>query len=204
MQDSEKDNSSQSIRSHRAEYSADSTRIEANDTEYAPTDIQLPPHNLLYTLIIGVLGGMLATAISVAITFMNASLYQEASRLGDKMSLNTAWTITGLGCLDVFIDLLLSFAVGYLVGRKIVLRRRGLLAGALVGAIISLGGFLVHSLPIYPDKLVSTTPSSSSAMLIGILAAALFFLIYSAVGALIALWGVWAATRQHPYYQREV
>lgn len=193
MQDSEKD--------YPSEYSVDDTSLEADDTEYEPKDIQSPPHSLLYTLMIGVLGGLLATAISVAITFMNASLYQEASRLGDKMSLNTAWTITGLGCLGVFIDLMLSFAAGYLVGHMTVLRKRGLLAGALVGAIISLGGFIVHSLPTYPDKIVSTIPSSSGAIVIGILAAILFLLIYSAIGALIALWGAWTATRKHPYYQ---
>ena len=193
MQDSEKD--------HPSEYSLDDTSLEADNTEYVPKDIQLPPHSSLYALIIGVLGGLLATAISVAITFMNASLYQEASRLGDKMSLNTAWTITGLGCLGVFIDLMLSFAAGYLVGYMTVLRKQGLLAGALVGAIISLGGFMVHSLPTYPDKIVSVTPSSSGAIITGILAAMLFLLIYSAVGALIALWGAWTATRKHPYYQ---
>jgi len=26
-------------------------------------------------------------------------------------------------------------------------------------------------------------------------------LIYSAIAALVALWGAWAATRKHPYYQ---
>jgi cell division protein FtsX len=96
---------------------------------------------------------------------------------------------------------MLSFAAGYLVGHMTVLRKRGLLAGALVGAIVSLGGFIVHSLPTYPDKIVSVTPSSSGAIITGILAAMLFLLIYSAIGALIALWGAWTATRKHPYYQ---
>jgi hypothetical protein len=193
MQDSEKD--------YPSPYSVDDTSLEAGDTGYEPKAIQLLPSSLLYTLIVGVLGGLLATAISIAITFMNASFYQEASRLGDKMSLNTAWTITGLGCLGVFIGLMLSFAAGYLVGYRTVLRRQGLLAGALVGAITALGGFIVHSLPTYPDKIVSTVPSSSGAIVIGILAAIGVLLIYSAIGALIALWGAWTATRKHPYYQ---
>lgn len=201
MQDSDKDYPSQPIQSSHADYSADDVNLEVDDTEYELAEIQLPSQSLFSTLIIGVLGGLLATAISVAITFMNASLFHEASQQGDKMLLSTAQTITELGCFEVFIDLLLCFVAGYIMGRIAVLRRQGLLVGALAGAITALGGFIVHSLPNYPDKIVSTAPSSSGAMVIGLLAAVLFVLIYSAIGALTALWGAWTATRKHPYYQ---
>src|SRR6266849_2521061 len=195
MQDSEKDYPSQPILSRHRYHSIDDASLEGDDTEHEPAEIRLSSNGLLYALIVGVLGGLIAACIPVAITIMNASLYHEASRLGDNMSTSTAWTITELGCLGTFIDLVLSFVVGYIVGYIAVLRRRGLLAGALVGAIASLGGFIAHSLPNYPDKIVPTTPPPSGAIFTGILAILLVLLVYSAIGALIALWGAWTATR---------
>jgi hypothetical protein len=164
--------------------------------------MQLPSHGLCYALIIGMLGGLMATAISVAMTLMNASLYQQASRLGDKMPLGTAWTLTELGCLGVFLALTLSFAAGYIVGHIAVLRRWGSLAGALVGGVTYLGNVIVLYLPNYPNKLVSATTPSSGQIFAGILTSLVIFLIYSAIGALISLWGAWTATRNHPYYQQ--
>src|SRR5436190_6539758 len=201
MQDSEKDYPSQPILSHHRYHSTDDASLEADETEYEPAEIQLASHGLLYTLIVGVLGGLIAASIPVAITLVNASLYHQASLLGDKMSYNLAVTITSLACLGVFSHLIFSFVVGYIVGCIAVLRRRGFLAGALVGVIISMGGFIVHALPNYPDKIVPTTPLPSGAVFTGILAIILVLLIYSAIGALIALWGTWTATRRHPYYQ---
>jgi len=195
MQDSEKDYPSQPIPSRpTAHHSADDASLEADDSEYEPAEIQLPSHGLLYAVIVGVLGGLIAASIPVAITFMNASLYYQASRLGEKMSYNLAVTLTGLACLGTFIDLLLSFAVGYIVGRIAVLRRRGFLAGALVGAITYLGYTITLYLPNYPGKIASTTPPSSGTILPGILTTIVIFLIYSAIAALIALWGAWTAT----------
>src|SRR5947199_6628115 len=109
MQDSENDYPSQPMLSRHRYHSID-------DAEHEPAEIRLPPNGLLYGLVIGVLGGLIATFIPVTITLMNTSLYHEASRLGDKMSTSTAWTITELGCLGIFIDLVLSFVVGYIVG----------------------------------------------------------------------------------------
>ena len=181
----------------------DDATLEADDIEQEPAEIQLSSHGLFYALIIGVLAGLLAAFIPVAITLMNAPLYYEASRLGDKMSYDLAITITGLGCLGSLIDLLLSLVVGYIVGRIAVLRWRGFLAGALVGAITSLGGFIVHYLPNYPDKIVPTTPPPSGAILPGILTMIVILLVYSLIGALMALWGARMATGKHPYYQAQ-
>src|SRR5205823_3166010 len=95
-------------------------------------------------------------------------------------------------CLGTLIDLLLSFAVGYIVGRVAVLLRRGFAAGALVGAIIYLGNAVVFYLPNYPAKIAPTAPPSP--LFIAILKTIVIFLTYSAVGGLMALWGAWAAT----------
>ncbi|HEY4035446.1 MAG TPA: hypothetical protein VGL94_15930 [Ktedonobacteraceae bacterium] len=203
MQDSEKDYPEQPIRFRRAQRSTDDGSLAADGSEYTPEEIQLPSHGLLYALSAGVLGGLLAALIPIAITFMNASLYYEASRQADKMSYNLALTLTGLACLSSFIDLVLSFVVGYIVGRIAVLRKLGLLAGALVGAITYLGNSIPLYLPNYPGKIVSTTPPSSGNIFAGILTIIFILLIYSAVGALMALWGTWTVTRKHPYYQRQ-
>jgi len=206
MQDSEKNYPSQPIPSRHAHHSTDDASLEVDDSEYGPAEIQLPSHGLLYAIIIGVFGGLIAASIPIAIVLVNASVYQEAARLAllDKISpnqMNTIWTTVQLGCLGTFIDFLLSFAVGYIVGRIAVLRRRGFLAGALVGAITYLGYTITLYLPNYPGKIASTTPPPSGTILPGILTTIVIFLIYSAIAALIALWGAWAATRKHPYYQ---
>ncbi len=201
MQDSERDNPSQPILSHQRYHSTDDASLEGEEAEYEPAEIRLPSRGLLYTLIVGVLGGLIAASIPVVITLMNASLYQETSHLAlmtNKLSpgqMNTVWTTVELGCLGTFIDLLLSFVVGYIVGRIGVLRRRGFLAGALVGAITYLGNAIVLYLPNYPNRIAPTKPPSSGAIFIGILTTIVIFLIYSAIGGLIALWGAWTATR---------
>jgi hypothetical protein len=200
MQDSERDDSSPPIVSDQEHHSIHDANLAAESTEYEPAEIRLPSHGLSYALITGVLGGLLATVISVAMTFMNASLYQQASRLGDKMPLRIAWTLVELGCLGVFIALMLSFVAGYIVGHIAVLRRWGILAGALAGGITYLGNAIVLYLPNYPNKIVSTTTPSSGEIFAGILTSLVIFLIYSAIGALIGLWGAWTATRKHPYY----
>lgn len=202
MQDSPNDTPSQPIL-NRARRSADDASLEADGSEYEPTELQLPPKGLFYALIVGGLGGLAAAFLHIIITFINAPLYNEAVRLGDKMSSSMAGTIASLGCLNVFIDLAFSFVVGYLVGRMAVRRRLGALAGALFGAITYLAGFIVQYLPNYPGKIVSNTSPASGTVFAGILISIVILVVYSALGALIALWGSWAATRKHPYYQQQ-
>lgn len=203
MQDSQNDSPLQPILSNHGHRSADDASLEVDDSDYRPAEIRLPSNGLLYALIVGGLAGLVAAFLHIAITFINAPLYHEATRLADKMSSSMAETIAGLGCLNVFIDLALSFIVGYIVGRMVVLRRYGVLAGALFGAITYLAGFIVQYLPNYPGKIVSNTSPSSGVVFAGILTSIIVLLVYSAMAALMALWGAWAATRKHPYYQRQ-
>ncbi len=202
MQDSQKDSPSQPLWSDYEHRPADDARVEADNSEYEPAESQLPSNGLLYTLMVGGLTGLVAALLHIAITFINAPLYNEAARLADKMSPNMAGTIAGLGCLNVFIDLALSFAVGYIVGRIAVLRRRGALAGAFFGVITYLAGFIAQYLPNYPGKIISNTSPSSGTVFAGVLVSLIILLVYSGLGALLALWGAWAATRKHPYYQQ--
>lgn len=202
MQESQKDSPSQSIPSYRVNRSVDDASLEADDSD-EPAEIRLPSHGVLYALIIGVLGGLIAAFLHIMITFINAPLYNEATRLADKMSSSMAGTIAGLGCLNVFIDLALSFTIGYVMARIVVLRRYGALAGAFFGATTYLSGFIVQYLPNYPGKIVSNTSPSSGLVFAGILTSIVILLVYSAMAALMALWGAWSATRKHPYYQRQ-
>jgi len=95
MQDSEKDYPSQPIPSRHAHHSTDDASLEVDDSEYGPAEIQLPSHGLLYAIIIGVFGGLIAASIPIAIVLVNASVYQEAARLAllDKISPNQMNTI---------------------------------------------------------------------------------------------------------------
>src|SRR4051794_5950362 len=102
MQDSEKDYPSQPIESRPAHHSPDDASLEADDSEYEPAEIQLPPHGLLYAVIVGVCGGLIAASIPIAIVLANASVYQEAARLAlqDKISPNQMNTIADDGRRD--------------------------------------------------------------------------------------------------------
>jgi hypothetical protein len=203
MQDSQKDSPAQSMVSSRAHRSADDADLGANDSDYEPTEIQLPAKGWLYALVVGVVGGLIAAFLNIVIIIINAPLYNQAARLNTKMSSNMAGTIAGLGCLNVFINLALSFVAGYIVGRMAIRRRYGALAGACFGAVAYLAGFIVQYLPNYPGKIISSTTPSSGEIFAGILTSIVVLLVYSAMGALIALWGAWAATRKHPYYQQQ-
>lgn len=202
MQDSQKDSPSQPLWSDYEHRPADDASVEADNSEYEPAESRLPSNSLLYTLMVGGLAGLVAALLHIAITFINAPLYNEAARLADKMSPNMAGTIAGLGCLNVFIDLALSFVVGYIVGRIAVLRRRGALAGACFGVVTYLASFTTQYLPNYPGKIISNTSPSSGTVFAGILVSLIILLVYSGLGALLALWGAWTATRRHPYYQQ--
>lgn len=200
MQDSQKDSPSQPTWSSHVPRSVDDASLEADNGEYEPAESQLPSNGLLYALLVGGLTGLVAAFLHIAITFINAPFYNEAARLEDKMSFNMAGTFAGLWCLNVFIDLALSFVVGYVVGRIAVLRRRGALAGAFFGVVIYLTGFIARYLPNYPGKILSNTSPSSGTVFAGIMVSIIGLLVYSGLGALLALWGAWTATRKHPYY----
>jgi len=204
MKDSQNDSPSIPLGSNHRRFSSDDAGLEVDDREHEPAENRLPSKGPFYALLVGGLAGLVAVFFHITITFINAPLYNEAARLAvvGKMSLNMAWTITGLGCLNIFLDLALSFAVGYLVGRIAVQRRHGALAGACFGAVTCLASFIVRFLPNYPNKITSHVPPSLGNIFAGILTSIVILLVYTALGALLGVWGAWAATRKHLYYQQ--
>ncbi|GLV58584.1 hypothetical protein KDH_54150 [Dictyobacter sp. S3.2.2.5] len=169
-----------------------------NEREYVASP-SLPPNGLALALGIGVAGGVIAALISIATTLLNASVFQEVARAGDKISYGTAQYVAGLACLTYVVTLIIGFVAGFVVGKRAVRRLYGFYAGALVGAISYLGSSLVHYIPNYPGN-VSSTAGAVGSPLGGIFALLLFTLIWAVVDALIGLWGAFTATRKHPYY----
>jgi hypothetical protein len=166
-----------------------------------PSDAStLPSSGLQYTLIGGVAAGILSALISIAITLLNAAAFQTAAAKGTNVAYSTALSVVGLQCLEFFVSLLICFGAGYIVGKVAVQRRLGFYTGALAGAIIYLGEFLMRYVPNYPGNLARNTPGSAEAFAGGLLISLVFLLIWAIIAGLISLWGAWAATRRHPYY----
>ncbi len=203
MQDSEKQYPRRKRASERlgrvpdSDYELDD--YEGEDDRQTPLALPtLPKNGLQYALGIGIGAGLLTAIIGVLITVLNASTFQDAARLQDKMPLSIAQTIAGLNCLSYFLTLLVCFAAGYLVGRVAVRRVFGFYAGALAGAITYLGGIVTQYIPNYPGHIASS--STAGAVAGGIFFLIILLLIYAAIGGLMGLWGAWAVTRKHPYY----
>jgi hypothetical protein len=160
-------------------------------------DLQvLPERGLWYASIAGVIAGIFIMIVNIAITLSNTATYQSAVRQGNNISPTTAGVVTGLLCLNLFIELLIFGVTGYLVGRKVVQRRLGFIAGAIGGAIAYLASFLVRYIPNYPGN--TATSGATNGATIGI--ALIFVLVSALLGGLISLFGAWLATRKHPYY----
>jgi hypothetical protein len=161
-----------------------------------------PPHNgLIPTLIIGCIGGIIALAIPIAIVLFNSSLFNAAADAASQnrtgLSYQMAVSILGWQCSGVFIDLLIAFAVGMIVGKIVVKRRLGFLAGAITGAIVYLGLFLAQYIPGYPGVI---TTDARGPWLPGVLTALVLFLLWSGVGGLMSLLGARITTGRHPHY----
>jgi hypothetical protein len=180
-----------------SDYSLDEHERE-DDQQALPDFPSLPENGLQYALGIGIGAGLLTAIISVLITVLNASTFQEAARLQEKMPLSVAQTIAGLNCLSYFLALVVCFAAGYVTGRLAVRRLFGFYAGALAGAITYLGGIVTEYVPNYPGHIASS--STAGAVAGGILFLIILLLIYAAIGGLMGLWGAATATRRHPYY----
>lgn len=194
MQESEKQYPIRRRASERSGHVPDSDYdIDENERLAVP-----PANGLFYVLSIGIGGGLLTAIIGVLITLLNASTFQEAARLQEKMPFAIAETIAGLNCLSYFLALLVCFATGYLVGKVAVKRLFGFYAGALAGAITYLGGIVTQYVPGYPGHIAST--STAGAVAGGIFFLITLLLIYAAIGGLMGLWGAWTVTRRHPYY----
>lgn len=158
----------------------------------------LPPNGLAVALGVGCVGGVVAALISIATTLLNASVFQDVARLGDKITYGTAQYVAGLTCFTYTVTLILAFVAGFVVGKRSVRRLYGFYAGALVGAISYLGSSLVQYIPNYPGHVGGAAVAASP--LGGILVLLLFTLIWAVVDALIGLWGAFTATKRHPYY----
>ena len=167
--------------------------MQDSEEEYSFT---LPERGLLYASSVGIIAGVLIMVVNIAITLSNTATYQRLVSEGNSPTPTTAGIVGGLLCLNLFIELLIFGIAGYLVGRRVVQRRLGFLAGAVGGAIAYLASFLVRYIPNYPGN--TATSSATNAATLGI--ALLFVLVSALLGGLISLFGAWLATRRHPYY----
>lgn len=166
----------------------------------------LPANGIVYTLLVGVAGGIIAFGVNVAITFINSPLFQKQIQEGKNLSYNTALAVLGVSCLNFVVTLVIYAIIGFVIGKVAVQRRLAFWAGAIAGAIVYGASFLTAYIPGYPSTQASAgnpvpTPSVSGTMTaIGI--SVVFFLITALIGALLSLFGAWLATRRHPYYYR--
>ena len=164
---------------------------------------QLPRNGLLYTLITGLLAGILSVLQSIALNLLNSGTFQQANKeiaTSGGEHANTALALAGLAALTLLISLLICAAAGYIVGRIAVQRRLGFLAGALAGAITYMGAFAVRYIPHYPGNAVPSGSGSGGAIVGAIVLSIVFLLMWAIIGGLLGRLGAWIATRKHPYY----
>jgi hypothetical protein len=175
---------------------------EMDEYPYKEQEYTLPRNGLISSLIIGLIGGFIALAIPIAIVLINASLFSAAASAASKdetgLSYQLAISLLTWQCSGVFVDLLIAFGIGMIVGKVAVKRKLGFLAGAITGGIVYLGIFFAQYIPGYPG--VITTTGTSGTWLPGFLTAIGLCLIWALVGGLMSLWGTTIATRRHPYY----
>jgi hypothetical protein len=169
----------------------------------------LPPNGLISSIIIGSIGGIIALAVPIAIVLINASLFREASHLDpntppNQAAIQVANSVLAWQCSSAFVDLLIAFIVGMIVGKIAVKRKLGFLAGVLVGGIVFLGTFFAHYIPGYPDIISGSATTSTTGMaLVALLTTMIPLVIYALAGGLMSLWGTRITTRRHPYYYEE-
>lgn len=155
-----------------------------------------PERGLWYAGMAGIIAGVLEMLINITITLSNTAAYQRVTSEGNSITQTTAGVVTGLLCLNLFIELLIFGVTGYIVGRTVVQRRLAFLAGTIGGAIAYLASFLVRYIPNYPGN--TATSGATNAATLGI--ALIFVLISAIISGLVSLFGAWLATRRHPYY----
>src|SRR6266568_2671116 len=111
---------------------------------------QLPGGRLRKTLIAGVL----CAAQGIVIVLANAALYQSASTTAlAKLTFDTALTILSIQALIYLISVLICLVGGFVVGKIVVQRRLGFLAGFIAGLIIYGTGFLLNYIPSLQARL---------------------------------------------------
>src|SRR5579884_3336877 len=133
MQDSER----RRPRRHRPRDDEDMRELLSEDEGYSDDGVTPPPGGTTYAIVAGLIGGLIGAVLSIAITYLNSPLYQQAareSRTGAASSLDYA--LTGLFCLTVLFNLLICFLAGYFTGKRAVRRTRGFFAGAIAGVVM--------------------------------------------------------------------
>ena len=195
MQDSER----RRPRRRRPHDDEEARELLSEDEGYSDGGVTPPPGSTTYAIVAGLIGGVLGTVLSIAITYLNSPLYQQAtreSRTGAASSLDYA--LTGLFCLTILFNLLICFLAGYFTGKRAVRRMRGFFAGAIAGVVMVLGSFITNLIPGYPGTLTPRTNLASFSL--GILASFMLLIIAFFIDGLMGLWGASRATRNHPYY----
>lgn len=166
---------------------------------------RLRGHGLRNAILAGVIAGALCIIQSIVITIANASTYKAfdaATQPTVKDAL--AFTIFGFALLTFFISMLIILIAGFLVGRAVVKRWFGFLAGFIAGILTYAFSFLVQYIPNYPGTHgTNGTTTGFGPLAGGIFIALIFLLIWGIIGGLVSLLGAWLATRRHPYYVEE-
>jgi hypothetical protein len=192
MSDSER---SSSARRKRAQQ-------DFEEDEEEGTSFSLPARGVPYAIIAGIVAGVLGILLNLAITFLNATLFQQAAKAGSNITYNTALAVVGVQCLNFLLSLFVCFLAGYFVGKMAVQRRLGFYAGAVAGVIMYVISLLVHYIPGYPGNTPANSPTETAGAAAGVITIIVFLFIWSFIGGLISLWGAWMATRRHPYYAK--
>jgi len=162
---------------------------------------QLPGGRLRKTLIAGVITGFLCAAQGIVIVLANAALYQSAGATPlAKLTVDTALTILGIQAFIYLLSVLICLAGGFVVGKIVVQRRLGFLAGFIAGLIIYGTGFLLNYIPNYPGNRPASGAGNAVGIASGILLSLIVLLISGILAGLVSLLGTWFATRHHPYY----
>lgn len=180
-------------RSSRAERSAYIPEVEDDDEEIETTQ----GGGFIRALIVGVIAGLLITVLNVVITYATAPIHNEAARQGNNISLNTAYIVAGLWCLNIVITFATCYLSGLFVGRSTLSRNTGFATGAIAAGLMYLLGFLVRYIPGYPGNAISSSPITGGGVMMGIIVALIFLLIQGFIGGLFGIWGAWTSIKRY-------
>lgn len=164
---------------------------------YAQSRTLLPQRRLSYAVTAGAIAGVLAALITIVIISVNAGTFHAASLqiAADRLTVKTALALAAWEILTFVLSLLVAVCLGLIMGRIVVRRRLGFLAGALAGAIFDLILFLASLIPAYAGNLTVTTITTGSLVI-----SFLVLCLWSLGGGLVSLFGTWIMTVRHPHY----
>src|SRR6266571_1781667 len=157
MNDSERGSSA---RRKRAQQDFEEEALDQEGSEKEALS-SLPAHGLPYGIIAGIVAGVLGVLLNLALTFLNAPLYQQAAKAGNDIAYNTALAVVGIQCLNFLLSVFVCFLAGYFVGKMAVQRRLGFYAGSVAGVIMYVISLLVHFIPGYPGNTPANSPTET-------------------------------------------